>query len=97
MGKFGDCCFEATSDIESRISKKNRNFLFVLSEIYDNTANFDNFPKKSEDIFILKGFWKEKAIMLMIEIIIFMTIRDKNYKLWIAEFSNPVGKSKSIK
>ena len=66
LGKFGDCCFEATSDSERRISKKSCYFLFIFSEIYDNTyvflrSNFDNFSWKSEDISILKGFWKEKA------------------------------------
>ena len=73
MGKFGDCCFEATSDSERRISNKSCYFLFIFSEIYDNTyvflrSNFDNFSWKSEDISILKGFWKEKATMFVIEI-----------------------------
>ena len=73
LGKFGDCCFEATSDSERRISNKSCYFLFIFSEIYDNTyvflrSNFDNFSWKSEDISILKGFWKEKATMFVIEI-----------------------------
>ena len=96
LGKFGDCCFEATSDSERRFPKKRCYFLFIFSKIYGNTyvflrSNFDNISWKSEDILILTGFWKEKATMFVIEIMTFMTTRVKNYKLWIVEFSNPVG------
>ena len=94
LGKFGDCCFEATSDSERRISKKSCYFLFIFSEIYDNTyvflrSNFDNFSWKFEDILILKGFWKEKATTMFV--IEYEKKREKNYKLWIVEFSNSVG------
>ena len=62
MGKFGDCCSDATSENERPISKKSCYFLFIFSEIYEFLgSNFDNFSWKSEDISILKGFWKEKA------------------------------------
>ena len=90
VGKFGDCCSEATSENERPISKKSCYFLFIFSEIYEFLgSNFDNFSWKSEDISILKGFWKEKATtMFAIE---YEKKREKNYKLWIVEFSNSVG------
>ena len=67
MGKFGDCCSEATSESERPISKKSCYFLFIFSEIYESLgSNFDNFSWKSEDISILKGFWKEKATTMFV-------------------------------
>ena len=72
MDNFGDCCFDATSDSERRVSKKSCYSLFIFSEVYDNAyvflrSNFDNFSWKSEDISILKSFWKEKATKFVIE------------------------------
>ena len=92
VGKFGDCCSEATSESERPISKKSCYFLFIFSEIYEFLgSNFDNFSWKSEDISILKGFWKEKSHNICDRNMTFMNASEKKYKLWIVEFSNSVG------
>ena len=88
LGKFGDCCFEATSDSERRISKKSCYFLFIFSEIYDNifffATYFDNFSWNSKYISILKSVWKEKVTMLVIEIWLLWLPQRKttNYESW---------------
>ena len=48
LRKFRNCWFDLKPDGKSFISKKNYDFLFVFSEIYDNTfvfllPNFYNF------------------------------------------------------
>ena len=66
--------------------KEQFQFLVLFSEIYNNTSvsllpNVDNSTLKYGDIFVLKGFRKERDMMLVIERIIFYECKRKQLQV----------------